>query len=244
MLHACLRTPNGLAALAVALVAAGCGTGAVPTGPTVTTVDPTTVPTAAVTVQPPASSSSTGPGGSPMHLRVSLNGDLPDGWDVSAEGTLLSFATTGSDPGMTIEMLENREVMAEDCGLGPESGVAMTASAVVDAISGRRGLVPSGRSPVTVGGLTGEQVDLRVDPDVGVTCPGEDGGFVPLVGAMESYGWGFSGVGPAERIRLVALDVEPDQILIVLVVAPTAAARERHIEAASSIIGSLEFAIG
>jgi hypothetical protein len=144
---------------------------------------------------------------------------------------------------MSIDLQLNRAVSAEDCDFGPEPGVDMTAGAIVGAMAARRGLTATGQGPAEVGTLTGQQVDLRLDEAVGVTCPGEDGGYVPLFGAMESYGWGFLGVLPEERFRLIALDVPGDQNLMIVVSAPDATTYDRHIGEAETIIEHLAFEI-
>jgi hypothetical protein len=224
-----------------ALTLSACSTGAATSRPTVAAA--ATAPTPAMSTAPASTPAPTAPPPPELTLRASLDGDLPKGWDVAAEGTLLSFATSGDGPGMAVELLRNRAVMAENCGLEPEPGVATTAKAIVSAVAARRGLTASKPKSVRVGRLSGYDVELQVEAGFDLPCPGEDGaGFVPLFGAMESYGWAYAGVGAAERIRLVALDVADNENLVILVTAPDAATYDRLIGDASSIIDRLVFA--
>ena len=202
----------------------------------------TTGPTPAITTAPALTPGPTAPPPPTIALRASLDGDLPAGWDVASEGTLLSFTTGGDGPGMAVELLRNRSVMAETCALDAEAGVGTSAEAIVAALAARRGITATKAVLTRVGGLSGRWVELRVDPAVGVTCPGDDGGFVPLFGAMEGYGWGYAGIGADERIRIVALDVADGENLVILVTAPNAATYDRLIDDATSIIKHLVFA--
>jgi hypothetical protein len=220
----------------VAACSAGAGASSRPQSP---------APAAAstpVTTAPSSTPAPTAPPPPTVKLRASLGGDLPKGWDVASEGALLSFTTSGDGPGMAIELLRNRAVMAENCGLEAEPGVGTNAEAITTAIGARRGLTVTKPRSVRVGGLGGRSVDVAVATGVGTTCPGDDGGFVPLFGAMESYGWGYAGVAADERVRLIVLDVADRENLVIFVTAPNRAAYERSIGDASSIIEHLSFA--
>ena len=141
-------------------------------------------------------------------------------------------------------MLRNRSVMAADCALEAQKDVATRAEAIIVAIAARPGVAATPPLKARIGGLSGLSIDLGVDQSAGTTCAGDDGGFVPLFGAMESYGWGYAGVGSHERMRLIALDVADNENLVILVTAPDAAAFERHIGAAEAIVKHLAFKVG
>lgn len=214
-----------------------------------TTVPPTATPRAAaptaaatdarVTTAPAAT---TTPSQSAAEVRASFVGELPDGWTVAAEGRLLAFATA-AEPAMTIELLPNRSVMAEDCSLEAEPGVASTASAITDELAARKGVLASAPGALAIGGLDGRALDIRVDPSTGVTCPTDEGGFVPLFGSLEAYGWGFAGVAPEERIRIVALDVPGGGNLLILVTAPDAATFDQRGDDVTAILDHLVFEV-
>jgi hypothetical protein len=171
-------------------------------------------------------------------LRPSFVGELPPGWDITSDGGMLAFATS-SEPGMTIELLPNRSVMAETCELGPEPGVATNAQAIVAALAARPGLIAGDSSPASVGGLSGLQVDLRGNREIAGSC--DDGAFVPLVGFMGAMGWEFTGIGTKDRLRLVVLDAPGGQNFVIHLWATNAEAFDQHIESASAILSQVSF---
>lgn len=184
--------------------------------------------------QSPAASPT--PAGAATPLKFSFDGSPPPGWSVSGESGLLSFSIEEDGASMTVELLPNRALMDDGCKLGPEPGVAATARAISDAVASRRGLVASNRTSVTVSGLTGEQMDLRVDPAAGASCPKDGPEFVPIVGFAGPAGWEYVGLGTSEASRFIVLDAAGGQNVIVIVFAPDTAMFDRHIDEAASII--------
>ena len=203
-----------------------------------------TLPTPSPTAEPsPSASPTAAPSPTPRSITASLEGGLPSSWTVTATG-LLSFSVDADGASMTVEALRDSRVMDEGCAYEPEAGVGSTADAFIGTIADRRGLVASGLGPVEVGGLPGRQVDLRLDTTVGATCPGEDEPFVPLFGSYNADFWGFAGLTPNERIRLIAVDIPGGDSIVVYIVASDVASFDRFIDDAMTIVGNLSFEIG
>jgi len=223
------------AALAVAIFTVSACVGGSPTTSQASPTKQPAAPTNVSTAQPPATASADPT--APTELSASLDGPLPAGW--TAEENPLTITTTADGPGMTIEVLPDRELMAASCALGPEPGVDTTAEAIVTALAARPGLIATDQAPAMVGGLSGWQVDLSVDPAVPGSC--DEGGFAPLVGFTGDLGWEFTGIGPKDRLRLVALDAPGDGNFTIHVWGTNAAAFDKHIGAALEMLGRLRF---
>ena len=121
--------------------------------------------------------------------------------------------------------------------------MASTSAAIIDALATRPGLIAGPTTPADVGGLTGHQVDIRLDPAVGTTCPDEGVGYTPLVGYLAGTDWLFNGTLPDEVDRIIALDAPDGRNVVILITAPDAAAFDRNIDDAMAIVDGLEFAL-
>lgn len=106
----------------------------------------------------------------------------------------------------------------------------------------RPGLNSSGPVEVTIGGLSGQQIDVSIAPDWTGHCSG-GGPFVPLVYSPGFIWWGAE---PGERFRIIVLDVAglPSgmyaTVMIVIYSADTAA-WEDHLSASTAVVESFEF---
>jgi hypothetical protein len=231
-----------LAGFATVLVVAIVGLGVAGYRPEILsgppTSAPTTVPTAAPTATPAASRTEP-----PPTIGVSVEGGIPPSWTVTASG-LLSFSAGPEGHSMFIEIMANRRIGAANCDMGPEAGIGTTADAFVRAIADRRGLVASNERAAEVGGQAGRSVDVHVDPSVGPTCGTADEGYVPLFGYSDNGLWNHFGVGPKEHVRVIALDVPGDQNVVIGIVGSDAAAFDRYIDDATTIVSHLSFDFG
>jgi hypothetical protein len=172
------------------------------------------------------------------HAAQGLVALVPD----TAENRARSQA--GDYPLTFVNVFRNIAVAAEDCGEAAAPGVGVTASDIVGALATRPGLSTGGAVAVTIGGLSGQQVDLSIAPDSTADCPPPDGSpFVPLV---YSPGFIFWGAEPGERWRIIVLDVAglPSGMyatVMIVIYSADAAAWEDHLAASMAVVNSFEF---
>jgi hypothetical protein len=109
--------------------------------------------------------------------------DAPRGYGLLPETPAnMNSLNTGGYGITTIEAQIDLVVARADCGEESEPGVGTTASAMVQALAARPGLDTTEPTPVTIGGLAGYTIDIRMAPDWKTTCPFSGGEpTVPLV---------------------------------------------------------------
>jgi hypothetical protein len=170
-------------------------------------------------------------------LAWTFEGTLPTGWELG------DGAFNGED--VTIEVLENRSVMATNCQFGPAEGIGTSASEIVDTIAARDGLEVTDPVATTIGGLSGREIDLHLAADWAGTCPWWEGGtqpVVPLYGAFnEKNYWFYNAVPPEEQYRVQVLDAPSGGNVVIAFVAPTAEQFETHEADATSIVEGIVF---
>jgi hypothetical protein len=242
-----------IAAVFVALVGGGILGG--PKGPA---VGPslTTAPTHSASPPSPAESplEPLAPGAqSARSFWPPLTFTVPDGWltERAAEGWLGLVPDTDQnragiqDGGYPtfLDVFLNFAVAAEDCEEAAAPGIGLTASDIVGALATRSGLTTGGPVPVTIGGLSGQQIDLSVAPDWTGTCPQVGTPFVPLVYSPDFVSWG---AAPGERFRIIVLDVAglPSGMhaaVMIFVYSAEEAAWDDHLSASMAVVESFEF---
>ena len=153
----------------------------------------------------------------------------------------MAFQTGATGKQTVIELVPNRSVSAADCALDAEPGVGTSAQAIVDALAARRGIIASDQGPAAVGGLTGRQIDLRVDPAIGTTCPDDFGGFIPTIGYRAGADWLYNGIGSKDVARYIVLDASGGRNIVVAIYAADAATFDRDIRDAMTIVEGLRF---
>ena len=177
----------------------------------------------------------------------------PDGWltEPAAEGQLTLVPDTsenreligsGGYPAIFLNVFPNIEVAAEDCSDAASPGVGWTADDIVGALATRPGLSTEERAPITVGGLSGQQIDLSIDPDWMGTCSG-GGPYVPMLYSQGFITWGAE---PGEQWRIIVLDVAglPRGMYATVMIIVYSAATEAwddHLAASTEVIESFEF---
>jgi hypothetical protein len=170
-------------------------------------------------------------------LRWSFVGTLPEGWTQDGVGTFVA-------EGISIEIQPDRSVMASDCQLRPEEGIGKSAKEIVDALAARPGLDSSDRQAATIGGLSGEQVDLIISPDWTQSCPGWDPPVpvVPLIGGLDEKNyWHYNAALTGEEARLYVLDVPGDTNVLIAVFTSAPASLADHLDETTSIVEGLTF---
>ena len=177
----------------------------------------------------------------------------PEGWltEPGAEGLLALVPDTaenrerirsGAYSSTFVNVLPNISAAAEDCGEAAASGVGPAASEIIGALAARPGLSTSGPVAVTIGGLSGQQIDVSLAPDWTGHCSG-GGPFVPLVYSPGFIWWGAE---PGEQFRIIVLDVAglPSEMyatVMIVIYSADAAAWDDHLSASTALVGSFEF---
>lgn len=177
----------------------------------------------------------------------------PDGWltEPAADGFLSLMPDTaenreriqgGGPPVTFLNVLPNIGVAAEDCGESAAPGVGPAAGDIVGALATRAGLSTSGPVAVTIGGLSGQQIDVAIASDWTGNCSG-GGPFVPLVYSPGFISWGAE---PGEQFRIIVLDVAglPSGMyatVMIVIYSAEAAAWNDHLSASTAVVETFEF---
>ena len=214
-----------VAAVVATFVAAGCGSAAVAT--------------------PSASAQASAlPAGNytSRAFQPALTFTLPDGWDNPADSaSYFQIRPAGSEV-VGIHLFRDPKPASQDasCPQTAQPGVGGSSKDLVTWIRALPGLVVSDPVLVTIGGLTGVSLDLRIEDGWKASCPFANGlATVPLfVGAKGEYRWVIAG---NEQLRLSVLDV-PDGAVVVDVDAFDGGVINDLLAAADPIVNSFSFA--
>jgi hypothetical protein len=128
------------------------------------------------------------------------------------------------------------------CPTAPQAGVGTQSTDLVRWIRGLPGLTVSNPKIVTVGGLRGTEIDVRIADGWTASCSFANGlPTVPLfVGSTGSLRWVVAGT---ERLRLDLLDVPAGGTVVVDQDAFEGAQMDSLLAAAAPIMASLSFAV-
>ncbi len=148
----------------------------------------------------------------------------------------------GAYPLTFLFVLPNIAVAAEDCSHTAAPGVGRTATEIVGALATRPGLITSGPVAVTIGGLSGQQIDLSVAPDWTRSC---DGG-TPSVPLLYAPNYIREGAKPGERFRIIVLEVAGPAsgmaaTVMIVVYAGEPAVWDDHLWASMAVVSSFVF---
>jgi hypothetical protein len=145
---------------------------------------------------------------------------LPGRWQVATQGFIdYSLSPVDAAPGDSIRVFFDMHIAAKDatCTEAPEPGIDTSVRAMVADLVADDRISVSTPVSVTIGGLTGQRLDVRIAPSTTKTCPFSDGAptvplivddadYVPDHQGPEITNGPFWGVGPGERLRLILLD--------------------------------------
>jgi hypothetical protein len=233
--HDVTRFISSVAASMVAiLIVAACGA---PSTPSSATAAPTTAErsTPVATSAPPTTSVK--PSQLTDTLGFTLDGSLPTGWS-------LDGSTFWHSDNAYVELLPDRSLMAADCDLRPEAGVGRTAMEIATALAARDGLATTEQKTVTIGGLSGQQIDITIRPGWTKACPSaeDDTPMVPLVGALDEKNlWNFNAATPGEQYRYLILDAPGRHNLLVSIYALEPERLDKVVIPAMEIANHLRF---
>lgn len=174
---------------------------------------------------------------------------VPTGWVAQVESGTLFFISGHDQSAPPLVTVWSSVVPYVDpsCGGSPVDG-ASTPTSIAAWLKVRPGLVVTKPTPVTIGGLTGVQVDLSVAPEWdGICSLGQSGAQAP-VRATDIYTLHI--VGSDDNLslagqtaeRYILLDRGDGQVLLINVEVPDKATWDAVMAAAMPIIESFEFA--
>lgn len=167
---------------------------------------------------------------------------VDQGWTANRDLAEVLGLVREVTPRGNITLLRVTEVLADPCvggGEGVQTGLA--AGDLIAALETLPHLAVSEREAVQVGGSPGEQVDVTVSEGALAACGGLVGSEVAILGAGEDV-WRAS---PAERFRLIAVDVGDLAVTILLstdwMESPSVQELEDLLDLGQSIVDSIEF---
>jgi hypothetical protein len=178
-------------------------------------------------------------------FRPAASFTLPEGWLVAGDGPdFLSLQPATSDA-VGVYLFRSPKAASQDpaCPVAPAQNVGATAADLVAWIVALPGLVVSEPVPVTLGGLSGQQLDAHIVDGWTASCPFADGlPTVPLfVGASDqSFRWVVAG---NERLRLAVLDVPGQGTVVVDIDAFDGTLMDDLLVEATPIVESLRFGL-
>lgn len=162
---------------------------------------------------------------------------VPGGW-VNSGDEVGFFGLFPDTPANQAEFAASGDI-AQAIHMGPqndpyftcdawEDNQGATAAEIVAAMVANDALATSEPVDVTIGGLTGKQVDVRLDPGWTESCPGDPPGFDPGDG----------------RTRAILLDTPDRGVIVIFLGSLHSAGHEAFLAEAMPIIESFHFDIG
>jgi len=165
-------------------------------------------------------------------------------WDFSAGGFRLIADTSHADLYSPdgIYFLRDPAIASQDCAEREEPGVGRSVQDLVAWLETAPGLAVSEPTPVTIGGLDGMQLDLRLDPHWTQTCEWSgDMPVVPLVfngAAQGGYNWAML---PEMSSRWYILDSRDGVVIVDIEDGPGGASHDELMKTGGEIVDSLAF---
>ena len=168
---------------------------------------------------------------------------VPDGWMIGADTTPYFQLLPVTSDVVGIHLFRDAKAASQDpaCPDTPAAGVGSSAKELVEWIRGRPGLVVSDPILSTVGGLSGQQIDVAIKDGWTASCPFANGTptVALLVEAEGGYRWVVAGT---ERLRLDVLEVPGGGTVIVDVDAFDGRLMDELLKMATPIVESFSFA--
>jgi hypothetical protein len=170
---------------------------------------------------------------------------VPDGWKMfEDEPGQFGLALVANDH-PCVCVWRDISVAAKSCAEAPEPGVGRSAKEITTWLASREGLATTEPKAVTVGGLSGYLIDIKMDPAWTGTCPFSGGTYtVPMfVGSGISAGV-FWGSDADSSQREYVLDLGPkaaDGNIVINVQICCGVAEGERIAAVTPVIDSFVF---
>jgi hypothetical protein len=169
------------------------------------------------------------------------------GWDWSYSGGTLALIADDYHDGLLynsdgIYLLRDPRIASQDCEETEEPGVGGTAEELAAWLRNAPGLVASDPTHVSVGGLEGLRLDLRIDPQREQTCPFTDPvPAVPLVYRGAKVGGYHWVLVPHQTMRWYILDTDDGVIVVDIEDAPAGEPRDELLETGDAIVQTMVF---
>jgi hypothetical protein len=167
------------------------------------------------------------------------------GWTWRYTGNLQMVASDSSVEGYdadTINFFLDPVIAAQDCKDGPQPGVERSVDDLVTWLQAAPGLMTSEGTPITIGGLNGVRLDLKVDPHWDRTCFYSEGRpVVPLIYSSAfpgGYNWAIS---PPTSMRWFLLDAGNRVLIVDIEDNPKGLSRDALFETGTEIVESFVF---
>jgi hypothetical protein len=167
------------------------------------------------------------------------------GWTWSYTGSLQMFASDESAEGYNADVINfflDPVIAAQDCKDGPEPGVERTVDDLVAWLQAAPGLATGDPTPVTIGGLAGVSLDLKVAPEWKKDCFYSNGKpVVPLIYSSAfpgGYNWAIS---PPMSMRWYVLGAGNRVLIVDIEDNPNGLSRDELFRTGDEIVGSMVF---
>lgn len=166
--------------------------------------------------------------------------EVPEGWskglDVPGSFNLESAAF----PSGVIAVIPDWVIATQTaCTKDPEPGLGRTAEDLVTFLIEHEGLIASNPEAISIGGLQGQMLEVRKNPDWSGSCPGQVSLFTHR-GTINDPGWWT--IDDAIRMLLYVLDAGQDHTVTVHLETLDEASFEDFVQAATPIVESIRFA--
>jgi hypothetical protein len=184
------------------------------------------------------------------HLQPALAFTTPDGWKNSIDAATI-FKLDPTDPaipaGAYIIVWSNVAIADQTIACDPVAKAGL-GNAVADWISYLRahpGLNASAPTPISLGGLSGQAIDIAVRPTWTKICPGGTDRIVQFILDTDPVaGKALYGVGSSNRMHLVILDVGGRTVLVQVYTADTDTSFSSTMTQVQPIIDTFRFTPG
>ena len=176
--------------------------------------------------------------------------EVPDGWTKNLDVPGSFNLTSSAFPAGAIAVIPDWAIVSQRrCTLAPEPGLGRSVDDLVTWLTEHPGLITSKPVPVALGGLEGQMLDVRKDPDWRDTRgKGELGPNHPCsgrVGLFTHQGTiddpGYWDIDDSMRMRLLFLDAGDHHVVTVHVETSDRSSFESFVEGATPIVESLDF---
>ena len=181
-----------------------------------------------------------------------LSYTVPAGWKVKEDAPTVFVLHHEAAPDSFIVLFTGARMAAEladgtVCGPGKDApGIGSTVADLVAAIKTRPGVVSTNAETVSIGGYSGQMLDLQLAPSWTGGCRAPEGSIVevPIVRQGGTDLGPTVGVAPNHPLRLYLLDLTEGRTLAVAVFGPEAVDPSRfddQVAQVSPVVESLEF---
>ena len=168
---------------------------------------------------------------------------VPAGWTMLDD---LALIRTDGPQGDVVMFWGSMRIASKDaaCPETPEAGVGHTAAALIADLAANTGLAASAPQSISVGGLNGQMIDVRIAPDWTRPCPPPFTAGMPVVPLITDVdpasgpSWGVKDHG---KVRVIALEVPGGENFVITIDSAGGSSFDSTVTAAMPIIESMAF---